>query len=200
MKDNKRNYKSAPLTVDPVLAPRCKIHNNRMIPFDKYVYVYIYINIFRQPQHRSQAQQPLKFEMLPQQQQLKQQSQKSPKRDNRTLLSQSIIHQSYGVSEGGGGMVAGNISRQRNVISTGEMANCGNSNLPPHLSMAYYAQQPPSQSYFGEVLHPMQVWINNNKLYISTPCLENVWKILTPVQIIYYIYTIYNTFNVSEVI
>lgn len=107
-------------------------------------------------------QQPLKFEMLPQQQQqLLKQSQNSPKRDNRTLLSQSIIHQSYGVSQMG-------VGGQRNMINSGigvgsvtvgvdGSTNCGPNTLPPHLSMAYYAQQPPSQSYFGEVIHPMQV-------------------------------------------
>lgn len=110
-------------------------------------------------------QPPLKYEILPQQQLLKQ-SQNSPKRDNRTLLSQSIIHQSYGVSQSGGGSVgsiapgmiaSGNLPR-RTVISGNDSTNCGTNTLPPHLSMAYYAQQPQSQQqYFGEVLHTMQV-------------------------------------------
>lgn len=132
----------------------------------------------RQQQIRPQMQQPLKFEMLPQQQQqLLKQSQGSPKRDNRTLLSQSIIHQSYGVSQmnqsgmvgvaasdgngshhTGGGIITGSMSRQRNLISSGSNAvNCSANILPPHLSMAYYAQQAQVQPYFGEAIHPMQV-------------------------------------------
>lgn len=112
---------------------------------------------------RPQMQQPpLKYEMLPQQQLLKQ-SQNSPKRDNRTLLSQSIIHQSYGVSQSGGGVGVGSgmmagANLPRRMSSGNDSTNCGTNTLPPHLSMAYYAQQPQSQQqYFGEVLHPMQI-------------------------------------------
>lgn len=47
---------------------------------------------------RITTNQPLNAEMLSQQQtQLKQQN-NSPKKDGRTLLSQTIIHQSYGVT------------------------------------------------------------------------------------------------------
>lgn len=146
--------------------------------------------------HRAQIQQPLNVEMLSQQQQLQQQmnSNNSPKRDGRTLLSQNIIHQSYGVAQQSGSGVSGNVItagsligagipvsgnsigstggiRQRPVVASG-MSNVGtgsnattyiqgNANmsgiLPQHLPMAYYSQTPPSQSYFGEVLHPIQV-------------------------------------------
>lgn len=133
----------------------------------------------RQPPLRAQIQQPLNVEMLSQQQQqIHQQQIKqniSPKRDGRTLLSQNIIHQSYGVAQqtsigvtggGAGGNIATSIARQRQTVVS--MGNAGNSNmsagggiLSPHLSMAYYTQTPPSQSYFGDVLHPMQVNIKN---------------------------------------
>lgn len=141
---------------------------------------------------RGQIQQPLNVEMLPQQQPLQQQvnSNSSPKRDGRTLLSQNIIHQSYGVAQQSGSGTSGNVItagsligagfpvsgsntgiRQRPVLPPG-MSNVGagsiattyiqgNPNisgiLPQHLSMTYYSQTPPSQPYFGEVLHPMQV-------------------------------------------
>lgn len=141
---------------------------------------------------RAQIQQPLNVEMLSQQQQLNPSN--SPKRDTRTLLSQNIIHQSYGVAQQSSSGVSGNLItagnligtgipvsgnsigaagciRQRSVIAPG-MSNVGtgintmiftqsNPNmtgiLPQHLPMAYYSQTPPSQPYFGEVLHPMQV-------------------------------------------
>lgn len=146
---------------------------------------------------RAQIQQPLNVEMLSQQQQLQHQmnSSNSPKRDGRTLLSQNIIHQSYGVAQQSGSGVSGNVIatgscligagipisgnsmvstggvRQRPVVAAG-VSNVGpgsnastfipgNPNmsgiLPQHLPMAYYSQATPSQSYFGEVLHPMQV-------------------------------------------
>lgn len=141
---------------------------------------------------RGQMQQPLNAEMLTQQQQMS--SNNSPKRDGRTLLSQNIIHQSYGVAQQSASGISGNViaagsmigagipvsanntvgaagSRQRPVaapgignIGSGSNASTfipGNPNmtgiLPQHLSMAYYSQTPPSQSYFGEVLHPTQV-------------------------------------------
>lgn len=132
----------------------------------------------RQPPLRAQIQQPLNVEMLSQQQQQQTHQQQqikqniSPKRDGRTLLSQNIIHQSYGVAQqtnigvnGAGGIstasVSTAISRQRQtVVSMGNPVNptnVGSGILSPHLSMSYYPQTPPSQAYFGEVLHPMQV-------------------------------------------
>lgn len=101
-------------------------------------------------------QQPLNVEILSQQQQQLKQNM-SPKRDGRTLLSQTIIHQSYGVAQQSGGVGAG-MPRQRTIMSVSSSGNATIGGiLPPHLSMAYYSQPPPSQSYFGEVLHPMQV-------------------------------------------
>lgn len=130
-------------------------------------------------------QQPLKFEMLPpQQQQLLKQSQNSPKRDNRTLLSQSIIHQSYGVSQMG-------VGGQRNMINSGigvgtagvdGSTNCGPNTLPPHLSMAYYAQQPPSQSYFGEVIHPMQVFTIFSYILFVLNHVFVIWALLATIN------------------
>lgn len=139
---------------------------------------------------RAQIQQPLNVEMLSQQQQLQQQmnSNNSPKRDGRTLLSQNTIHQSYGVAQQSGSGVSGNVIpagslfgagipvsgnsiggtggiRQRPVVAPGS-GNVGTANnattfiqgspnmsgiSPQHLSMAYYSQTPPSQSYFGEM-------------------------------------------------
>lgn len=95
-------------------------------------------------QPQNVMQQPLMttvvVESPQQQQQLLAKANLSPKRgDNRTLLSQSVIHQTYGVSQQA---VPG---RQRQMGA-----------IPPHMQMAYY-NQPPPQSYFGEVLHPMQV-------------------------------------------
>lgn len=149
---------------------------------------------------RAQMQQPLNAEILSQQQQLQQQMNaiNSPKRDGRTLLSQNIIHQSYGVAQqqggpaiggnvitagsliGAGVPVSGNsisgtgsIPRQRPAVNMAPtISNVGtgsnvstflptNANmggiLPQHLSMGYYTQPTPSQSYFGEMIHPMQV-------------------------------------------
>lgn len=164
------------------------------------------INFNRQgPLLRAQIQQPLNVEMLTQQQQLQQQinSNNSPKRDGRTLLSQNIIHQSYGVAQQGGSSVSGNVIapgscligtgipvsgntmastgavRQRPLIPPGGPAGNappfiqGNPNisgmLPQHLPMAYYSQAAPAQSYFGEVLHPMQVHISHSRRGIAQP-------------------------------
>lgn len=159
--------------------------NHRCLPLNIYFLIKISLfPMFRQPPLRAQIQQPLNVEMLSQQQQQQQQQTHqqqikqniSPKRDGRTLLSQNVIHQSYGVAQqtsigvnvtgGAGGLNTANIgtsiARQRQTVVS--MGNAGNPNmsaaggmLSPHLSMAYYSQTPPSQPYFGEVLHPMQV-------------------------------------------
>lgn len=173
----------------------------------------IKINIFRQPPLRAQIQQPLNAEMLSQQQQQHQQGMKqnmSPKRDGRTLLSQNIIHQTYGVAQqqssgvsgvgivgnsaviGSGNiisgaipvsssniaMIPGGMARQRppvNMSSVGANININPNMVPPHLPMAYYAQSASQQSYYGEVLHPMQVSICFDKFF-KFPEITNIKK------------------------
>lgn len=154
-------------------------------------------------------QQTIKYEMLSQQQQ----SQGSPKRDNRPMITQGIMHQtSYGMTQmsqtgiiagtnvigmsvgsdgNGGGAVAGagsagrgpifpnpaSLVRQRNLLSslggnnattaTNETISCNTNTIPPHLSMAYYAQQPQTQPYYGDAIHPMQVSANHNDISLS---------------------------------
>lgn len=165
------------------------------------------------PMLRGQMQQPLNAEMLSQQQLMT--SNSSPKRDGRTLLSQNIIHQSYGVAQqsasgisstvmaagsliGAGIPVSGNSVgvagiRQRPVAApgignTGSGSNAaafipGNPNmtgiLPQHLSMAYYSQTPPSQTYFGEVLHPTQVQLIHHRCFeysFCKICIHNIFS------------------------
>jgi hypothetical protein len=138
---------------------------------------------FRHSQLRPQFQQPLSAELLSQQQfikqhqQLQQQQQQSltmhqqqlqnapttattnlitsnsPKRDTPTrhnLLSQSIIHQSYGVSTSQSPNSMNSNSRQTSRSLPPQPVGC--------MQMSYYTQsQPPPQSYFGEILHPLQV-------------------------------------------
>ncbi|GAB0089672.1 uncharacterized protein DMENIID0001_042510 [Sergentomyia squamirostris] len=99
--------------------------------------------------HPLRPQQPLSVEMLSQQQ-LKAASM-SPKRDARTPMSQTIIHQGYGVTQ----------------------QHQGNSRLPPRvtgsgilmgsLPLSYYPQQQPpvtTQAYYSDMVHhslqPMQ--------------------------------------------
>jgi hypothetical protein len=129
---------------------------------------------FRHSQLRPQFQQPLSAELLSQQQFIKQQQQQqliqntqtitsssnliasnnSPKRDitptRHNLLSQSIIHQSYGVSNSQSPNALNATTRPTNRSLPAQPMGC--------MQMPFYTQaQPPPQSYFGEILHPLQV-------------------------------------------
>ncbi|XP_055702891.1 uncharacterized protein LOC129801656 isoform X4 [Phlebotomus papatasi] len=100
----------------------------------------------RQAPHQLRPQQPLSVEMLSQQQ-LKQPNM-SPKRDARTPLSQTIIHQGYGVTQ-----------HQTNSRIPPRVA--GQSGiLMGSLPLSYYSQQQPvtTQAYYSEMVHhPLQV-------------------------------------------
>ncbi|XP_055689800.1 uncharacterized protein LOC129793654 isoform X2 [Lutzomyia longipalpis] len=100
----------------------------------------------RQAAHQLRPQQPLSVEMLSQQQ-LKQPNM-SPKRDARTPLSQTIIHQGYGVTQ-----------HQTNSRISPRVAQ-GQGILMGSLPLSYYPQQQPAvttQAYYGDMVHhPLQ--------------------------------------------